>query len=57
MIKKIILSLLEPLKALSNRSFAEKAAQFFEKQKWATYVLSFLLTTIILFLVYVLPNL
>jgi len=56
MIKKILVLIFEPIRALSNRTFAEKAESFFAKNKWAIYVLSLLVTAIILFLVYFLPN-
>jgi hypothetical protein len=56
MIKRILLGIVEPLKALSNRKFAEKAAEFFEKNNWAVYVLSLLITLTVMFLVYILPN-
>lgn len=56
MIKRILLGIIEPLKALSNRKFAEKAAEFFEKNSWAIYVLSLIITLTIMFLTYILPN-
>lgn len=53
-IKKILTLLFEPLKAFSNRNVAEKVSKFFMDHKWMIYVVSFLLTLLILFLTYIL---
>jgi hypothetical protein len=57
MFKKLLNIILEPLKAFANRNFAEKTAIYFSKNKWMIYVLSFLLTVLMLVLFYVVPNL
>ncbi len=57
MIKKLLLFIFEPIRALSNRQFAEKAEGFFAKNKWAIYVLSLWITLLIVFLVYIFPYL
>jgi hypothetical protein len=57
MFKKLLNILLEPLKAFANRNFAEKTAVYFSKNKWMIYVLSVIVTIIMLALFYVVPNL
>ena len=57
MLKKLMNIILEPLKAFANRNFAEKTAIYFSKNKWMIYVLSFIVTLIMLALFYVVPNL
>ncbi|MDI6452155.1 hypothetical protein [Peloplasma aerotolerans] len=56
MMKRIMNIFLEPLKAFANRNFAEKVSIYFSKNKWFTYVVSVIITLIILFFAYVLPN-
>jgi hypothetical protein len=57
MFKKLLNILLEPLKAFANRNFAEKTAIYFSKNKWMVYVLSVIVTLVMLALFYVVPNL
>jgi hypothetical protein len=57
MFKKLLNIILEPLKAFANRNFAEKTAIYFSKNKWMIYVLSFILTMLMLVLFYVVPHL
>ena len=53
MLKKLFTLIFEPLKAFANRNLAEKIAMFFSKNKWMTYVLSVVITVIILLMFYV----
>ncbi|MFH0767664.1 MAG: hypothetical protein ABH890_05910 [Bacillota bacterium] len=57
MIKKVLALIFEPLRSFSNRNFAEKLSVFYHKNKWIAYVLAILLTAIMVFLAYILPNL
>ncbi len=57
MIKKLFITIIEPLKSFANRNFAEKLSVFYHKNKWISYVIALLITLILLFLNYVLPNL
>lgn len=57
MMKKILNLIFEPLKAISNRNFAEKLSVFYSKNRWLSFVLAFIITAIMIFLVYILPNL
>lgn len=54
--RKLLYLFLEPLKALSNRNIAERTSNFFAKNHWLAYAVSILITLIILFLHYILPN-
>lgn len=51
-LKKILTFIFEPLKTLSNRNIAEKTSSYFNKNKWMIYVVSFLITFIVLFVTY-----
>lgn len=53
-LKKILTLIFEPLKALSNRNIAEKTSSYFNKNKWMIYVVSFLITLLVLFVTYIL---
>ena len=53
-LKRILTLVFEPLRAFANRNLAEKTSSFFNKNKWMIYVVSFLITLIILFITYVL---
>lgn len=53
-LKKILTLIFEPLKALSNRNIAEKTSSYFNKNKWMIYVVSFLITLLVLFITYIL---
>jgi hypothetical protein len=53
-IKKILTFIFEPLRAFANRNLAEKTAAFFSKNKWMIYLVSFLITLVVLFITYVL---
>lgn len=55
-IKKILTLLFEPLKAFSNRNVAEKVSKFFIEHRWMIYVVSFLITMLILFTTYILQS-
>ncbi len=57
MIKKILTLIFEPIRAFSNRNFAEKLSIYYSKNKWIAFVLSLLITLVIFTLAYVLPNL
>ena len=52
--KKILTLIFEPLKAFANRNLAEKISSFFFKQKWMIYVLSLIITVLILVITYIL---
>ncbi len=54
LLKKILTFIFEPLKAFANRNLAEKTSNYFNKNKWMIYVLSFVLTALILFITYAL---
>jgi t-SNARE complex subunit (syntaxin) len=53
-LKKILTLLFEPLKAFANRNLAEKTSAFFYKNKWMIYVVSFIITMLVLVITYVL---
>jgi hypothetical protein len=53
MLKKILTLIFEPLKAFANRNLAEKISMFFSKNKWMTYLLSVLITIIVVLMFYV----
>ncbi|HAX01982.1 MAG: hypothetical protein A2Y45_02635 [Tenericutes bacterium GWC2_34_14] len=53
-LKKILTLIFEPLKALSNRNLAEKTSSFFNKNRWMIYVVSFIITMLVLIITYVL---
>ena len=53
-LKRILTLVFEPLRTFANRNLAEKTSSFFNKNKWMIYVVSFLITLIILFITYVL---
>lgn len=55
--KKLFYLIIEPLKAFANRNFAEKLSTIYNKNKWIAYVLSIILTIVVLFLAYIIPNL
>ncbi len=57
MINKILLYIFNPLRAFANKSVAEKMYVFCNKNKWVVYVTSFVVTGLIIFLAYILPNL
>ncbi len=52
--KKILTFIFEPLKAFANRNIAEKISSFFFKNKWMIYVLSAIITLLILTITYIL---
>jgi len=54
--KKILTLFVEPLKFFASRNFAEKVSVYFSKNKIMTYFVSFLITAIIIFFAYILPN-
>lgn len=53
-LKRILTLIFEPLRAFANRNLAEKTSSFFNKNKWMIYVVSFLITLLVLFITYVL---
>ncbi len=57
MIKKLLTFIFEPLRAFSNRNFAEKLSLFYQKNKWISVFLALLITLVIVFFTYVFPNL
>jgi len=57
MLKKFLTLVFEPLKAFSNRNIAEKTSNYFNKNKWLAYVISFLITLAIMLFKYVIPGL
>jgi len=52
MLKKLLTLIFEPLRAFANRNLAEKTSMFFQKNKWMTYVLSVVITVIIILMFY-----
>lgn len=50
--EKLFQFLIEPIKTITNRNLAEKTSMFFSKHKGAIYVLSFLLTALIIYINY-----
>ncbi len=54
--KKLLTLFVEPLKFFSSRNFAEKVSVYFSKNRFMTYVISLLITAIIIFFAYILPN-
>lgn len=54
LLKKILTLIFEPLKALANRNIAEKTSSYFNKNRWMIYVVSFLITLVVLFVTYIL---
>ncbi len=54
---RLIALIIEPLKTFSNRNFAERLSALYSKNKWIAYVLSLLITIVILGLAYIIPNL
>lgn len=57
MIKKLLTLIFEPLRAFSNRNFAEKLSAFYAKNKWISVFLALLITLVVVFFAYVFPNL
>ena len=55
-IKNIISVLLEPFKILNNRNFGEKVVNFFQSHKFMYYIVATFFTLLILFMMYVFPN-
>jgi hypothetical protein len=53
-IKNILTFIFEPLKAFANRNLAEKVSTYFNKNKWMIYVVSFMITILIILITYVL---
>ena len=54
--KKVLLAIFQPLKFFAGRQFAEKVSIYFTKHKAMLYVLSFVITLAIIFIVYILPE-
>lgn len=52
--KTILTFIFEPLKAFANRNLAEKTSAYFNKNKWMIYVVSFIITLLIIVITYVL---
>ncbi|MBU1093134.1 MAG: hypothetical protein KKH01_01590 [Firmicutes bacterium] len=55
--KKLFYMIIEPLKSFANRNFSEKFSVIYHKNKWIAYMVSLLITVVILTLAYVIPNL
>jgi len=55
--KKVLMLFIQPLKFFASRNFAEKTAIYFSKHRYMVYVLSLVITLLIIFLAYILPNL
>lgn len=53
-IKSILTFIFEPLRAFANRNIAEKVSTYFSKNKWMIYVVSFIITLLIILITYVL---
>jgi hypothetical protein len=57
MIKKIVTLFVQPLKFFASRNFAEKVSVYFSKNKFMLYAASLIITLVIVFLYYILPEL
>lgn len=55
--KKLLTLIFQPLKYLASRSFAEKVSIYFTKHRWMVYLVSLLITLLIVFFSYILPEL
>lgn len=53
--KTLIKFLIEPIRYLGSRGFAEMVVKFFDRHEWLIYVVAFMITLIIVFLIYVQP--
>jgi hypothetical protein len=54
--KRLFTLIVEPLKFFASRNFAEKLSVYFSKNKVMTYLVAFVITVIIIFFAYILPN-
>jgi hypothetical protein len=54
--KKLFTLIVEPLKFFASRNFAEKVSVYFSKHRVMTYLVAFVITVIIIFFSYILPN-
>ena len=53
--KVIIKFLFEPIRYLGSRGFAEMVVKFFDRHEWLIYVVAFIITLVIMFMIYVQP--
>ena len=56
-LKTIIGILTEPFKYLNNKNLGEKVTTFFNAHKFMYYLLATIITLVILFFIFVFPNL
>lgn len=54
--KKFLMFFIEPFKIISNRNISEKIAKVFVEHKFLYFVVSFIVTAIIMFFIYAKPH-
>jgi hypothetical protein len=54
--KKFLSFFIEPFKVISNRNISEKIASIFTNHKFLYVIASFIITAIIIFLIYAKPH-
>jgi hypothetical protein len=54
--KKFLSFFIEPFKVISNRNISEKIASIFTNHKFIYVIASFIITAIIIFLIYAKPH-
>jgi hypothetical protein len=54
--KRLFTLIVEPLKFFASKNFAEKASVYFNKNKAMTFLVAFVITLMIIFFAYILPN-
>lgn len=47
--------LVEPIRYLGSRGFAEMVVKFFDRHEWLIYVVAFIVALFIVFMIYVQP--
>ncbi|ABX81959.1 hypothetical protein [Acholeplasma laidlawii] len=53
--KSFLKFLVEPIRYLGSRGFAETVVKFFDRHEWLIYVVAFIVTVFIMFMIYVQP--
>jgi len=53
--KTILKFLIEPIRYIGSRGFAEMVVKFFDRHDWLIYVVAFFVALIAVFLIYIQP--
>ena len=53
--KTILKFIIEPVRYIGSRGFAELIVKFFDRHEWLIYVVAFIIATIAVFMIYVYP--